>query len=72
MQRLCLLMLLLAISGCADHPDPTTQAIAAAHQRGGICDCDSVTSIAAGGVTQYDSADRALRDISALIYNAPE
>ncbi len=66
------LLLLLAASACAEHPDPTTRAIAAAAHAGGICTGDAVTFTADRAVTQYDCADRALRGIAARVYDIPE
>lgn len=72
MQRICLLLLLIATSGCVEHPDPTTSAIATADSDGGICSSDSIIFIADRAAPHYDCTDFALRDISQLVYNAPE
>ncbi len=72
MQRIALLLLLITTSGCSEHPDPTTAAIATADHDGGICSSDSTIFVADQVIAHYDCADRALSGISQLVYNAPE
>lgn len=72
MPRFPMLIFVLSISGCTDHPDPTTSAIDMADRTGGICSSDSVIFEADRAITHYDCEDRALRGISALVFNAPE
>jgi len=72
MRRIALLLLLLTTSGCVDHPDPTTTAIATADSDGGICSADAVVFIADHATAHYDCTDFATRGISELVYNSPE
>jgi hypothetical protein len=64
--------MIMLISGRAEHPDPTTRAISDASREGGICAGGAVMFNLGRAVIYYDCADRALRGISALVYNAPE
>jgi hypothetical protein len=74
MRCLQLLTLLFAIAGCTDHPDPTTVAIDDAARTGGVCTHQSEPIFDAAGDAEqtFDCADRALREIAALVFNDQE
>jgi hypothetical protein len=69
-----LLLLLLAVSGCADRPDPTTRAIAAADQSGGICtnEMAPILDVSGGMLENWDCEDRAMRGIASLVFSDQE
>jgi hypothetical protein len=67
-----LLVLLLLVSGCAEQPDLTTRAIATADQTGGICSAETIALTTGFAGQSYDCEDRSMRQISALVFNAPE
>jgi hypothetical protein len=64
MPKLYVLPLYFLITGCTDMPDTTTSAINAANRHGGVCFADRAGA-------HYACADRALRGISQLVFNAP-
>jgi hypothetical protein len=68
------LLLLVALAGCASHPDPTTIAIAEAARTGTICATETAPVFTASGAVldNWDCEDRALREISALVFNDQE
>ncbi len=74
MRCIQLIVLLSAIGGCANHPDPTTVAIDDAARIGGVCTQQTGPVFDAVGHAEqtFDCADRALRDISALVFKDQE
>jgi hypothetical protein len=68
------IVILIALSGCTDHPDQTTVAIDEAARTGGVCTQQTGPVFDAAGHAEqtFDCADRALRDISALVFNDQE
>jgi hypothetical protein len=61
---------LLWLAACADQPDPTTRAIAAADRNGSVCINETAPVLNPNGrmVENFDCEDRALRGISALVF----
>jgi hypothetical protein len=68
------LLLLLTLAGCATHPDATTRAIAEAARTGTICGTETAPIFTPAGeaLENWDCEDRALREISALVFNDQE
>jgi hypothetical protein len=74
MPDLRLLLLLFTVTGCADRPDPTTSAIAAADRSGGICNNQMapIFDLSGGMLDNWDCEDRSTRGIAGLVFSDQE
>jgi hypothetical protein len=67
-----LLLVSATLSACAEHADPTTLAISAADQTGGICSAESNALSASINAPVYDCEDRSMSGISDLVFNTQD